>query len=142
MATDWDAVIIGGGHNGLVAACYMAKAGLKVAVLERREVVGGASVTEETFPGFRISTAAMVGGLLKPKIAADLELHKFGLRPPCPLRPRCPAALPRQPLHALVRATPSRLSTSSQSSPERMARHSWTCVSAWTGSPLCSSPSN
>ena len=81
MATDWDAVIIGGGHNGLVAACYLAKAGLKVVVLERREVVGGASVTEETFPGFRISTAAMVGGLLKPKIAADLELHKFGYGP-------------------------------------------------------------
>ena len=67
MATDWDAVIIGGGHNGLVAACYMAKAGLKVAVLERREVVGGASVTEETFPGFRISTAAMVGGSAQTK---------------------------------------------------------------------------
>ena len=87
MATDWDAVIVGGGHNGLVAACYMAKAGLKVAVLERREVVGGASVTEETFPGFRISTAAMVGGLLKPKIAADLELHKFGYGPLVPYDP-------------------------------------------------------
>ena len=87
MATDWDAVIIGGGHNGLVAACYMAKAGLKVAVLERREVVGGASVTEETFPGFRISTAAMVGGLLKPKIASDLDLHKFGYGPLVPYDP-------------------------------------------------------
>ena len=82
MANDLDAVIIGGGHNGLVAACYLAKAGLKVTVLERRGVVGGASVTEEdTFPGFRVSTAAMVGGLLKPKIAADLELHKFGYGP-------------------------------------------------------------
>ena len=82
MANDLDAVIIGGGHNGLVAACYLAKAGLKVTVLERRGVVGGASVTEEdTFPGFRVSTAAMVGGLLKPKIAAELELHKFGYGP-------------------------------------------------------------
>lgn len=81
MATDLDAVIIGGGHNGLVAACYLAKAGLKVCVLERRKVVGGASVTEETFPGFRVSTAAMVGGLLKPKIATELELHKFGYGP-------------------------------------------------------------
>ena len=58
LVTDLDAVIIGGGHNGLVAACYLAKAGLKVTVLERREVVGGASVTEDTFPGFRVSTAA------------------------------------------------------------------------------------
>lgn len=80
MAEQYDVAVVGGGHNGLVAAAYLAKAGLRVIVLERRHIVGGASVTEEPFPGFKISTAAMVGGLLKPKIATDLELAKYGYR--------------------------------------------------------------
>ena len=61
-SNSWDAVIIGGGHNGLVCACYLAAVGLKVRVLERRGIVGGAAVTEEFFPGFRNSTAACSPG--------------------------------------------------------------------------------
>jgi phytoene dehydrogenase-like protein len=75
-----DAVIIGGGHNGLVCAAYLAQAGLKVTVLERRTVVGGAAVTEEFHPGFRNSVAAYTVSLLNPKIIRDLELARHGLR--------------------------------------------------------------
>ena len=78
MADRYDAVVVGGGHNGLVCAAYLAKAGLKVAVLERRSMVGGACVTEEIFPGYKVCTAAQIGGLLKTKIIRDLELEKFG----------------------------------------------------------------
>jgi phytoene dehydrogenase-like protein len=75
-----DVLIIGGGHNGLVCAAYLAEAGLKVLVLERRDVVGGAAVTEEFHPGFRNSVAAYTVSLLNPKVIADLELHRHGLR--------------------------------------------------------------
>lgn len=75
-----DAVIIGGGHNGLVCAAYLAAAGLSVAVLERRAMVGGAAVTEEFHPGFRNSVAAYTVSLLNPKIIRDLDLHAHGLR--------------------------------------------------------------
>src|SRR5262245_46294652 len=75
-----DAVIIGGGHNGLVCAYYLANAGLKVTVLERRNVVGGAAVTEEFHPGFRNSVASYTVSHLNPKIIADLELHRHGLK--------------------------------------------------------------
>jgi phytoene dehydrogenase-like protein len=75
-----DALIIGGGHNGLVCAAYLAAAGLKVTVLEARGVVGGAAVTEEFHPGFRNSVAAYTVSLLNPKVIRDLELAKFGLR--------------------------------------------------------------
>jgi len=74
-----DAIIVGGGHNGLVAAAYLAKAGLRVLVLERRPIVGGASVTEEIHPGFRVSTLAYTCGLLRPEIKRDLDLARFGL---------------------------------------------------------------
>jgi len=76
---NYDAVIVGGGHNGLVCACYLAGAGLTVRVLERRGIVGGAAVTEEFFPGFRNSTAAYTVSLLHPKIIRDLRLPEHGL---------------------------------------------------------------
>ena len=75
-----DAIIIGGGHNGLVCACYLAAKGLHVRVLERRHVVGGAAVTEEFHPGFRNSTASYTVSLLNPKIIRDLKLVEHGLR--------------------------------------------------------------
>ena len=76
----YDAIIVGGGHNGLTCACYLAGAGLKVRVLERRAIVGGAAVTEEFFPGFRNSTLAYTVSLLNPKVIADLKLAENGLR--------------------------------------------------------------
>jgi phytoene dehydrogenase-like protein len=75
-----DVVIVGGGHNGLVCAAYLAAAGLKVTVLERRAVVGGAAVTEEFHPGFRNSVAAYTVSLLNPKVIRDLDLARHGLR--------------------------------------------------------------
>jgi phytoene dehydrogenase-like protein len=75
-----DAVIIGGGHNGLTCAAYLAMAGYKVMVLERRHVVGGAAVTEEFHPGFRNSVASYTVSLLSPKVIADLRLAEHGLR--------------------------------------------------------------
>ncbi len=79
-ASPRDAVIIGGGHNGLVCAAYLAAAGLKVTVLESRAVVGGAAVTEEFHPGFRNSVAAYTVSLLNPKVIRDLDLPRHGLR--------------------------------------------------------------
>ena len=79
MANDFDAIIIGGGHNGLVASAYMAKAGMKVLVLERRDQVGGACITEELIPGFQFSSCSYVSWLLQPKVVKDLELHEHGL---------------------------------------------------------------
>jgi phytoene dehydrogenase-like protein len=77
--TNYDAIIIGGGHNGLVTACYLARANWKVLVLERRYIVGGACVTEErTFPGFKVSTAAYVNSLFRPEIVRDLGLARYG----------------------------------------------------------------
>jgi phytoene dehydrogenase-like protein len=79
-AKPYDAIIVGGGHNGLTCACYLAGAGYKVRVLERRPVVGGAAVTEEFFPGFRNSAAAYTVSLLHPKVIHDLRLAEHGLK--------------------------------------------------------------
>ena len=78
--SDLDAILIGAGHNGLTCAAYLGMAGLRVRVLERRGVVGGACVTEEFHPGFRNSTAAYTVGLLQPEIIRDLKLNEHGLR--------------------------------------------------------------
>ena len=80
MTKRYDALIIGGGHNGLVCAFYLARAGLKVRILERRDVIGGAAVTEEFHPGFRNSTASYTVSLLRPKVIADMRLHERGWR--------------------------------------------------------------
>lgn len=74
----WDVIIVGGGHNGLVAASYLARGGLRVLLLERRPVLGGASVTEETFPGFKVSTAAYLCSLLQERIIRELDLPRYG----------------------------------------------------------------
>ena len=76
----YDAIIIGGGHNGLVCGFYLARAGLKVRILERRDVIGGAAVTEEFHPGFRNSTASYTVSLLRPKVIKDMRLHERGWR--------------------------------------------------------------
>ena len=85
-ARDYEVIVVGAGHNGLVTACYLARAGLRVLVLERRHLVGGACVTEETFPGFKVSTAAYVNSLFHRDIVRDLRLAEYGF-----------AVLPRNP---------------------------------------------
>lgn len=79
LKAKYDAIIVGGGHNGLTAASYLAKAGKKVAVLERRHVLGGAAVTEEIVPGFRFSRASYLLSLFRPQVMTDLKLKEHGL---------------------------------------------------------------
>src|SRR5213082_2012039 len=88
MPDAYDVIIIGAGHNGLVTAAYLARAGWRVLVLERRELVGGACVTEELWPGFKVSTAAYVTSLLRPEIIRDLALERHGFA----LLPRSPSS--------------------------------------------------
>ena len=80
MADQRDIVIIGGGHNGLVTAFYLAKAGFKPLVLERRPQPGGAAITDEFHPGFRCSTLAHTAGPIRPEIVRDMQLEKHGLQ--------------------------------------------------------------
>src|SRR5947207_10378246 len=79
MSGSYDIIIVGAGHNGLVAAAYLARAGKRVLVLERRHLVGGAAVTEEVFPGFKFSVCSYVVSLLRPEIIRDLDLARHGL---------------------------------------------------------------
>ena len=76
----YDAVIIGAGHNGLVTACYLARAGMKVCVVEKNDWIGGAAVSRELFPGFTYSNCSYVSSLFRPEIMRDLELPKYGLQ--------------------------------------------------------------
>lgn len=78
MRPQYDAIIVGGGHNGLTCGAYLSRAGVKVLVVERREIIGGAAVTEEIAPGYRSSMASYYQGLLQPKVILDLELQKYG----------------------------------------------------------------
>jgi phytoene dehydrogenase-like protein len=78
MTSQFDAIVVGSGHNGLIAANYLSDAGKRVAVVERRGRVGGATVTEEVIPGFRASALSYVSGLLHPQILRDLGLNQFG----------------------------------------------------------------
>ena len=80
MTQKVDAIIIGGGHNGLTCAAYLARAGRKVLVLERRHVLGGATVSEEIHPGFTYSVCSYVVSLLRPEVIRELELAKYGLK--------------------------------------------------------------
>src|SRR6476619_3558959 len=88
MTQIFDLIVVGGGHNGLVTAAYVAGTGADVLVLERREVLGGACVTEELWPGYKVSTAAYVNSLLRPEIIRDLELRRHGFE----MLPRSPSS--------------------------------------------------
>ena len=88
MPSTYDVIIIGAGHNGLVTAAYLARAGRKVLVLERRELIGGCCVTEEIWPGYKVSTASYVNSLFRPTIIRDLELKKHGFE----MLPRNPSS--------------------------------------------------
>jgi phytoene dehydrogenase-like protein len=88
MAQHYDTIVVGAGHNGLVTAAYLARAGQRVLVLERRDLLGGCCVTEELWPGFKVSTAAYVNSLLRPEIIRDLELKRHGFE----LLPRNPSS--------------------------------------------------
>ncbi|MEZ5251978.1 MAG: NAD(P)-binding protein [Ilumatobacteraceae bacterium] len=95
-ATEYDAIVIGGGHNGLVNAAYLAKGGLRTLLLERRHLVGGAAITEELRPGFRFTTFSYALSLLRPEIVHDLDLVKHGFMPLLMPSTFCPTGERRQ----------------------------------------------
>src|SRR5690348_9584826 len=93
----YDAIVVGGGHNGLTTAAYLARSGMRVCVLERRPILGGACVTEEVWPGRRVSRASYVVSMLQPQIVSDLRLEDFGYRA-VPLDPAYAAMTPEGPI--------------------------------------------
>ena len=88
---NYDAIVVGGGHNGLTTGAYLARAGLRALILERRHILGGACVTEEVWPGARVSRASYVVSMLQPKVVADLRLEGYGYR-----------AIPLDPAYAAI----------------------------------------
>src|ERR1700754_1335944 len=94
----YDAIVVGGGHNGLTTAAYLAKAGQRVLVLERRHILGGACVTEELWPGRRVSRASYVVSMLQPRIVKDLRLEDLGYHAAAPLAPAYAALTPDGPV--------------------------------------------
>src|ERR1700685_4458714 len=80
LRKSYDAIVVGGGHNGLTAAAYLARGGLSTLVLERRAIVGGCCVTEEIVPGCRVSTTSYIASMLRPEVIHDLKLAEYGLR--------------------------------------------------------------
>jgi phytoene dehydrogenase-like protein len=95
--SSWDAIVVGGGHNGLTTGAYLARAGLRTLILERRPILGGACVTEEVWPGARVSRCSYVVSMLQPKVVADLELKRFGYKA-YPLDPAYAAMTPDGPI--------------------------------------------
>ena len=93
----WDAIVVGGGHNGLTTGAYLAHAGLRTLILERRPILGGACVTEEVWPGARVSRCSYVVSMLQPKVVADLELKRYGYKA-YPLDPAYAAMTPDGPI--------------------------------------------
>ena len=103
-ATAYDAIVVGAGHNGLVAAAYLARAGVKTAVFEARHVVGGAAVTEELWPGFKVSRCAYVNSLFNPEIVSDLGLRNYGFE----MLPRNPSSFTPFPDHRYLMLGPDK----------------------------------
>ena len=96
-SSDFDAIVVGGGHNGLTTGAYLARAGMRTLILERRHILGGACVTEEVWPGARVSRASYVVSMLQPKVVADLQLKRFGYEA-YPLDPAYAAMTPDGPI--------------------------------------------
>ena len=122
----YDAIIIGAGHNGLVAAAYLAGAGRKVLVLERRELVGGCVVTEELWPGFKVSTASYVNSLFRPEIIRDLELKRHGFA----MLPRSPSSFTPLPDGRYLLMGPDKAMTAPRGFEVLEARRRRTCRSS------------
>ncbi len=135
----YDAIVVGGGHNGLTTAAYLAKAGQRVLVLERRHILGGACVTEELWPGRRVSRASYVVSMLQPRIVKDLRLEDFGYHA-VPLDPAYAALTPDGPVvfyddpqrHRRLDPPDQRRTTPTTSSPSKSASSA-----SPTSSPRC-----